>query len=211
MLEKLLDAAAEEQREQERQRLILKMAASADEMLPIALRALRQPNQVRQAIAVSVLRAIGYPKNAPAIADLLLHIEEPNFLGWDEAVQTLVEMGADMVVPHLIQALLAWGRTDGDPTFDLEGICFMLSNVEPEYARRCCPAINYLLSRKDLPAEIDQDFLLDVIERAGSEQSYVLPALYALTGTAERDEVREHARRIIASFSSNVLADYSAI
>jgi hypothetical protein len=59
------------------------MAASSDEMLLIALAAQRQPTPLRQLMVVRVVRAIG---------ELLFHFGKLNFLGWDEAVQTLAEM-----------------------------------------------------------------------------------------------------------------------
>ncbi len=129
MLERLLDDASASQNEGEQRRLIAQMAASPDEMLPIALRALRQPTPLRQLIAMRVIRAIGYPRNAEAIGELLFHLEEPNFLGWDEAVQTLAEMGPDVVVPQVIARLLDQGRTNPYWAGNIEGFCLMLTQM----------------------------------------------------------------------------------
>ncbi len=141
------------------ERLIQQLAESPDEAIHMAVNTLRQPDKSRQALAIRVIHLIGYPKNVSAIAELLYHIGDPNLPGWNEAVETLVDMGPDVVVPHLVQALLEKGppyHVDVGENltwaYDVDGICCMLSmrTITSEYALRCCPAINYLLNQADL-------------------------------------------------------------
>jgi HEAT repeat protein len=208
MLKDLLETATSTFDEQERKQLIRQMVSFPDEIIPIAHEALHQPPLVRQEVAIEIFRELGYPANALIIPDLIIHLGDPNRLGWDAAVETLEKMGPDVVVPHLIQALLDPKKYEYSYA-DIEGLCFMLKQVDPEFARRCCPAINYLLSQRSLAECIDSDFLLDVIERAGSEQTYVLPALFELQKITKRDDIAERIQCMIATFPSDTRANYA--
>jgi hypothetical protein len=95
-------------------------------------------------------------------------------------------MGADVVVPHLLKAILSkeppYHSGEGKSltwSSDVEGICGFLVKAPQEYTIRCCPAITYLLSR-DEPKGPEIDMMLSVVERAGTQETYVLSTLIAL-------------------------------
>src|SRR5258708_9159880 len=196
MLQQLLDEALLATRlgnKPKADQLLHQLADSCDEAVDVLVKAVHQPGKGRQALAIQALHFIGYPKNEPAIPELIYHIGDPNLRGWSEAVETLTEMGPDVVVPHLVQALLEKGspyHTDvgNNQTwaYDVEGLCTMLSmkTIAGEYALRCCPAVHHLLSQADFTqatgASPDADMLLDVIEKAGDQVAYVLPPLIPL-------------------------------
>jgi len=106
------------------------LADASDEAVDILVKALRQPDKTRQALAIRVLHLIGPPKNEPGIPELIYHIGDPNLPGWSEAVETLTDMGPDVAVPHLIQALwkkdrhITWmpGRTRRGPTMSKDSV-----------------------------------------------------------------------------------------
>ena len=208
MIEQLLDATAAAPFHEVNQRQFMHqiMKSPAEEIMLVAHKALNQPDALRQALAIQLLYELGYPTNAPAIPGLIIHLGDPDRPGWDTAVKTLVAMDLNVVVPHLILALL-----DRKNVVDVNGICMMLDIVDPEFSCRCCPAINYLLCQENLAevTYIDFDALLDVVERAGNEQTYVLPALLKLQKTTKRSSLKEHIRRILATFPDEVVASYA--
>jgi hypothetical protein len=208
MLDKLLDEAASARDKQEAERLVRQLANSPDEAIGVVVKALRQPGKHRQAVAIRVIRLIGYPKNASAIQELVYHIGDPNLPGWQEAVNTLVEMGPDAVVPNLVQTFLDMGRTWESWADDVDGLCCMLNQIKREYALRCCPAVNYLLSQDNLPKSPDIDSLLDVVEQGGRNVDYVLPTLIALAKKHHDNDLGRRARKLISSFNKETLDTY---
>lgn len=209
---------------QKADQLIRQLGNAFDEAVDVLVKVLRQPGKVRQALAIQALHLIGYPKNEPAIPELIYHIGDPNLPGWSEAVETLTDMGPNVVVPHLVQALLEKGppyHTDvgNNQTwaYDVEGLCTMLSmkTMAGEYALRCCPAVHHLLSQADFTqatgASPDADMLLDVIEKAGDQVAYVLPTLIALAREQRESDVGKHAQKLISAFPEEVLAIYKLL
>ena len=227
MLEKLLDEALLAHRARDMQkaeRLIHQLAESPEEALHLAVDVLRQPGKIRQALAIRVIHLIRYPKNEQAIAALLCHIGDPILPGWNEAVETLVDMGPDVVVPHLVQALLEKGppyHVDVGENltwaYDVDGICCMLSmrTITSENALRCCPAINCLLNQADLAQDTDKypdiDMLLDVVEKAGDQVDYVLPTLIALAKKHPDSDVGERAKTLVSAFPAAIRATYKLL
>lgn len=199
----------------------LALIASEEEVDGL-VKALRQTNKVPQELIIQALHLIGYPKNEPAIPELIYHIGDPNLLGWSEAVETLTDMGPDVVVPHLIQAFLEKGppyHADAGNNqtwaYDVEGLCTMLSmeTISGEYVLRCCPAVHYLLSQAEFTqatgASPDADMLLDVVEKAGDQVAYVLPALIALAKKQRESDVGKRVQKLISAFPQEVLMDYA--
>ncbi len=226
MLKQLLDKAAaatsygEEQKAKE---LISQVARSSDpEVMDVVMKALRgEGTKLQQYITIQVIQLLGYPKNEPAIPDLIYHLGDPNLPGWYEAAQTLKAIGIDVLMPYLIRSLLDQDAAiqfdkHTSPTWqsNVEGVCYWLTythEVEKEYARRCCPAITYLLSRADFserPGAYDIDALLDVIEKAEIQDEYIIPALITVAQKYYHSEVRKHARMLLATFKQEALAPY---
>jgi hypothetical protein len=108
MIETLLDEAEQTFQRGERQKgnqLVAQLAQSPDEVLPIMLSALRRRPKVQQHIPLWVIRS-----NEPAVPALLHILGDGNHPAGPDAVRTLLDMGPDVLVPHLLQALLEKGE-----------------------------------------------------------------------------------------------------
>jgi len=153
MLEAQLDEATSSN-ESVRKRIIAELAARPEETLGSVLQALQQPIKSRWEVAVQVIRAIGYPRNAPAFLPLIAQVGAKNSPARQEAIDTLVGIGPQVIVPHLVRYL--WAR-DQDQYWgeDVEGICEMLTHVDRAYAVQCGPTIAHILGRDDLPPPRD--------------------------------------------------------
>lgn len=152
MIKELLNKAGHS-RGEERANLIRQIALHPDEALEFALSVLRTAGTARWHLATEIIHAIGYPRNAPAIRVLIAGVGDRNFVAWHEAVDALVEMGPDFVVPYLIQHMLvrkpyvSWGS-------EVESICEMLWLIEDRtYLLRCGPVITSVLNIADIPPE----------------------------------------------------------
>lgn len=209
MFEALLEKAAFSHKD-ERERIIQDLASHPDDTLYAAIHVLNRPMKVYWEVATQVIRAIGYSRNAEAIPTLIAHVGNHNSLAWQEAVQTLLEMGPYVVVPHLIQSL--WDRDRHEYWGeDVEGICSMLYEVNQDYAQQCGPIITYILGQDDLPPphDLDRGFLLQVLEKIGNEcAEYALPTLIDVVGKEGKSEVGMQAQRLLVSFSEEVLRPY---
>jgi hypothetical protein len=210
MFETQLEKAAFSHKD-ERDRIIQDLAKHPDDTLSEAIRVLNHPLKVYWEVATQVIRAIGYSRNAEAIPTLLAHVGDQNSLAWNEAVQTLVDMGPQVVVPHLLLNL--WNRDRQEYWGeDVEGICSLLYEVDQEYAKQCGPLITYILSRDDLPPphDLDRGFLLNVLEKIGNDcAEYALPTLIDFVRKEGKSAGGLQARRLIASFSEEVLRPYT--
>lgn len=224
--------------QQELERLTLQMAQSSDQNLSFMLQRMQHPNKLEHVIIIKVIRAMGYPRNEAAIPELLYHLGDPNLPGGEDALETLVEMGPNVVVPHLIKALLEPGEPYHKPypisyrpnnqsttwASDVEGLCSLLTRIEREYARQCCPAINSILCQVGLSSSTDRSVypnpdltaLLDVVQWAGGDVSYMLPTFLMLTKNFSGKQypgyaIGEQARKLVFSFSQEVLASYALL
>ncbi len=210
MLEAQLEQAASSSK-QVKERIIHELASQPNDGLEVALQVLNYPKKPLWEVAVQLIRAIGYPKNARAIPTLIAHVGDLNSLAWQEAVEALVEMGSQVVVPYLIQDLWErnrhqyWGA-------DVEGICTMLCQVDKEYAVQCGPTIAYLLGRTDLPDNLDGSLLLDVLQKVGPDcAEYALPTLIDLVHHQERSELHSQIKELISSFAHEALEPYKYV
>lgn len=221
MIERLLAEAQQALERGEKHKMeqrIQQMAQSPDEAVPLMLRALRHRQKVRLYIPILVLQRIGFPKNEPAIPALLRILGDGNHPEGPNAARTLLDMGPDILIPHLLRALLEKGEPYHTPMltettwhWDVEGICYLITNKVPvvkeisnEYALRCCPAINMLLLQAEsthVPEEYpDPEILLDVLEKVGTQASYLLPTLITLARNHQESEVGTRAKALIFSF-----------
>ncbi len=209
MLEPLLDEAMRSD-ESGRKRIIGELASRPDDVLDDVIRIFGHAKKSLWKAAAQVIRAIGYPRNAKAIPTLVGEVGDGNSPAWEEAVQTLTDIGPYVVVPYLIHFI--WDRTShfywGD---DVEGICSMLLTVDLTYAVVCGPTLVYILGRSDLPPDkdLDKGYLLDVLKKIGPDgMAYALPTLIDLASREGTSEVGKQARRLIQSFSKEALEPY---
>ncbi|MEO6889655.1 MAG: hypothetical protein ABI456_10205 [Ktedonobacteraceae bacterium] len=233
-IEKLLDeadaASATHGGKSEAERLIQLMAQRPDESLPLMLSVLEDhPDKLRQAVAIEVLRLMGYPRNEPALPLVLLVLGDINHPGLPEAIGVFVTMGLEAAVPFLLRTLeqgmtlLKQGLQGGTPSWDLivwaesvDGISVLCDEVETAFAVQCSPVVNVLLlylcfapDSLKLPRSLMYS-LLRIIERAGEHASYVLPTLIELLKSQREEFRKKHTQTwgIIDAFSSQTWAPY---
>lgn len=208
-IEAALEAAAYAEADQQN-RLLNEIARFPEEALSIAFKILRSMNQRLWRVAVQLIRTVGYPQNAEAILWMIASVEDRNFLAREEAMQTLLDMGPDVVVPYLILEMWDakrhqyWGA-------DVEGICSMLTFVDRAYAVACGPTLVYILGRSDLPPDedLDKGFLLDVLKKIGVDSlAYALPTLIDLVSREGTSDVGKQTWQLIQSFSKEALEPY---
>src|SRR5215472_12890417 len=107
--EKLREASLAD--EQTREQIICELASQPDETLPALIHRLQSgPKGGTERMAARVIHAIGYPRNQSAIPALIERVEDLNAPVWNEAIQTLLDMPAEAVVPAVIQVLLDRGK-----------------------------------------------------------------------------------------------------
>ncbi len=212
MIEELMEQATYARGEQ-RKDLIRQIISHPEEALTVAMRVRRSDRKIGVGLATEVIHAIGYPRNAPAIPLLVYRVADRNFVAWQEAVDALVEMGPDVVVPYLIQHMLvrkpylSWGS-------EVESICEMLWLIEDRtYLLRCGPVITSILNIEDIPPEyLDKEFMLDALEAIGPECAvYALPTLIQFAQKEGTSEQGMKARRLISSFSQEDRAPYALV
>lgn len=230
MIEKLLDeaVAAGSRRggEQEMEHTVHRIASMPEEALDVMIQALNHPDKLRQAVAIEVIRLIGYPKNEPAISYIIDILSDINHPGSLDAVGIFADMEPDRAVSYLIHALInndVLNQIDqGDvPTRETSswqwrvyGIAALLDTVEPVYTLLCGPAINYVLTRLCAARDTasDHQFLVDsllgMVKRGGEQLRYVLPALIALAKHKYDRFGGEQIKKVIYSFSPESLAPY---
>lgn len=203
-----LNKAAHADQETQAQ-IIHDLASRPDEVFAVLYDTLDVPPRASWQAAIAVLQAIGSPRNHLAIPRLLEYIVDLNSPAARQARQALAEMGTEPVVPYLIERLLDESRS-GKVWFEaIAGICSMLVDVERDFAALCGPTIASLLVRQISIGELDPGYLLDVLEKIGSDcATYALPALIQLVKTEGTSEIGQQARTLITSFEQEALAPY---
>ncbi len=213
MLEEKLREAAQAD-DHTREHIIRDLASRPDEMLPALIHRLRSgPKGGTERMAARVIHAIGYPRNQSAILALIERVEDLNAPVWNEAIQTLLDMPAEAVIPAVIQVLLDRGQQvlHWDEAIDGMRALITSAGASRDLALRCGPVIAYLLSQESLANDRDLDFgyLLDVLKKIGEECAvYALPALISFVQREGTSDLGQEARELIASFNPALLEPY---
>jgi hypothetical protein len=211
MIEEQLDKATFAD-EPVKERIIQELAGRPDETLDEAIDILAIAAKSRWSMAARLIRTIGYPRNAKAIPQLVAHVGDLNSPAFQESVQALREMGANIVVPHLINVLLENNPQNEYWLDAVAGICSMLRSTEKTFATQCGAAIAFLLSQKIPEGELDPWYLLIVLEKIGPEcATYALPALLQFVRNKGMSELGKQARELIASFDQGELEPYKYV
>ena len=198
------------------------LVQSPKDTLSFLVNALQEGSLFRRATAIEIIDRIGYPANEPAILPLLAEIglNDPNSPVWSFAVITLSHIGIDNVTPYLVWILLdhkiflqsytnlSWEEFIG-------GLRMLLCRtyLGSEWAIRCCPAINYLLSHMEeetmtIEATID---LLAIIEKAGDHLEYLIPTLCTLSQKYQGSIIGNRSMELLSIQDKKALADYRLI
>ena len=158
---------------------------------------------IRLSMLIRVVRTIGYPANASAVPWLIASVS-PNRGAWADTVEAVAELDPDVVMPHLIQRLLA---IDGDRAIAIEDLCPLLRELDTAYAIGSGPAITHLLATHAYPE--DPSILLDVLEKAGPEcANYALPTLVDLLHSGSPRDSVARVRHLIATFDQAAIENY---
>jgi hypothetical protein len=211
MFEERLNQAINES-EEEQNRLIQELASNPDETLDMLIQVLQRYNSyIKKNMAIKAIRLIGYPRNAPALPQLIDYAIDGNSESCGEARQALIELGSAVVTPALLKALLGVSDEKRDHlwAYRIEDVCMYFRNLEPAYSISCIPALIYMLSLHDLPHHPDTLTLLDVLEQLGvTHAPYALPVLITLVQKEGGNDVGQKAQALIASFPREVLEPY---
>ena len=200
MTESQIDQAVSSE-ETMRQRIIHDLAQSPNETLEAVTDMLKTAPKSRWSVAVQVIRAIGSPHNKSAIPELIAQIGDLNSPAWNEVTQTLMDMGSQVIVPYLIEALLDKRKNRNYWLDEVAGICSLLTITPREYAVQCGPAITYLLGQETVLADLDPWYLLTVLEKIGPDcETYALPTLIDLVRREGTSEPGKQARALIGTF-----------
>ena len=199
-----------------REQIIRELARQSDEIIDLLLNTLKEGPKKRWKTAVSVLGAIGYPRNAVALPHLITELSDRNSPAWEEVVAVLIDIGPSVVVPAFIQAML---NASHQPYWvdTIEGICTMLSlaSVEQRFAVPCGPTVVYLLSQGMLGDDnelLEPEYLIDVLKKIGSEcASYALPTLLTFLKKEGTSTLGKQAYQLITSFDKDVLEPYALV
>lgn len=201
--------------EKERELLIQALANEPEKYLDLLIhftgsfmKSVRRP-------AIWVIRAIGYPRNARAIYELIDHFDDVNSPVQDAVAEALLDLGPNDLLRHLLhyfwtmeQKSWGWER--------ILYVCrwFARDEVPREYIVGLGPYLAYLLAQSERLnfREIAPDEALWILEKIGSECAhYALPALVNLVQNSRNKEISERAKRLILSFSQEQLAPYKLI
>lgn len=194
-----------------RDRLIQELANHPDESLDAALYILQNPLKEWWEVALQVIHAIGYPNNAPAIPLLIAHASMGNDPAESDAIQALLALGPDIVIPYLIDALYNGGHTNTYLWVSASDICGLLRSHQlgQEHVDPCGPMIAYLLSQTPKEQKHIARRLLQVLEKIGPKcAAYALPALIHVVLKGANDEVGIQAQRFIEFFDKKVMEPY---
>ncbi|GCE14438.1 hypothetical protein [Tengunoibacter tsumagoiensis] len=217
MIEKLLTSAVKSHDTTDRERLIQQMIHFPEDVFRLLRKQFVVLDEMRQAILMKVLRQMSLQKKVEALPHLIEIIQKPDHPGWSEAVNILIEVGPNLVVPYFINTLLTYSNHNQENKQEapLRGICCMLrlKKVDSEYARRCAPTINYLLIRleniNDPESGPELHFLLDVIEKARIDLTYIIPNLIVLAQLYRGNHIGARARQLIEQYQREDKNDYS--
>ncbi len=201
-------------KQEEQNMLINDLELQPDRTLDAMRAILKSAWKSRWKSAVQTIRAIGYPNNASALPELIIdQIGDRNSAGWEEAVQTLLEMPISFVCEYIIWVLWDRGKTISFWSPIAEGVCAMLGQVRGDYALYCCPVIVYLLDKGDLPEDFDKTMLVDILEGVTPENiAYALPVLIDLAEHNAKDTyIGGQIRSLINIFDENTLKMYRKV
>lgn len=218
MIEAQIVAIVQMKDDRLQEQAIRELAAQSQEVLPALISIFNTLGDFEKAIAIRVLRAIGYPKNAAAIPQVVDALAAQNTFASNEAYQAVREIGLpEIIVPYFIEYL--WGKGKNKQTIDwIDGVaslCSSLLGLGIEYIRMCAPVIVYLNSL-DLSEEFDRTFLLDVIEELSpTESSYAIPSLISLLHPKKETVLgkyaKEQAKKLLERYPASLLASYKRI
>jgi hypothetical protein len=196
--------------QQTRSAILREIGVDPHAAMSIAIDALTNGEVQEWIPAIELVRIVGYPNNAPALAPLVAHVDDPNRIGWHHAIGALADIGPEIVTPYFIEILLADSDTVEQWQYAVEGLCQSLLALGSDFAQRCGPALAHLLSSGKPEVQPDRLLILDVFELIGLDAaSYAIPAIVALIkNSGASDELESHAKSLLSKADSRMLEPY---
>ena len=200
---------------------IHQLAAMPDEAMPVLLHAFEEGEKFRVTVVCTVIRAIGYPKNAAAIPYLLYYLGDANFPGGIDVLGSLNEIEPMALLPSLIRVLLKqeptipYNGSERAWEFMMTGCCYYLRRCPDQTVlQHCAPAVNFALCSA-LSRHPDQDkgymyLILDIIEKVGP-LVYFLPALVLLAKVQNGTQLGTRSHQLVRSFAEEQQRPYRSI
>lgn len=200
---------------------IRQLAAMPDEAMPVLLHAFEEGEKFRVTVVCTVIRAIGYPKNAAAIPYLLYYLGDANFPGGTDVLGSLNEIEPMVLLPSLIRVLLKqepavpYNGSERDWEAMVTGCCYYLRRCPDQMVlQHCAPAVNFALcSALSRHPEQDKGYLyliIDIIEKIG-HPTYFLPGLVLLAKVQNGTKLGNRAYHLVRSFADEQKRAYRSI
>lgn len=212
MIEPLLEQAAQLDKTG-RERLIAEAVSWPENTLLTELASiLQQPKKHLWALAIQVVNAIGYPRNASLLPIVVEHLSDGNWPGWSEAVDVLTKIDSPIVATLFVELLMDMGVRRKYWTSDVEGLCLAFLQMKRDYVATCVPSLIYILTRTAGQEEPDPEILLKALEHSEiASYPFAIPVLIDIMKTAKQESVRSFARSMMAAFSFENMGPYLRI
>jgi HEAT repeat protein len=193
-------------------RLVHEIASNLPEALSAATELLQGPDKDVWPTCVKVIAEIGFPRNADAIALLILHAADPNSPASFDATDTLRSLPQEAVVAALVGELWASSiQRDATGRRSVRDVCVVATQLGPAYCLGCAPMLVYNLSARD-STETEVKWALTVLEIVGlALATYAVPLLLALLVQITDEGVRTRIHALLGSFGEMLLLPYAKI
>lgn len=200
--------------EETRARIIRSLVVEAKQSASTYGQVLQVLNEDKElsGIAATVVGLIGYPENESAIPSLVYHVSNANSPAAFESLEALREIPASAVVPYAIEILWDRGATNKWWSNDVQGLCYALQQLGPDYVRPCGPIVVYLLSDKGTRDKLYLPAVLQFLKAAGpGHVTFALPALIQLLTEHDESDIGIQAKSLLKGYVESDLAPYSHI
>lgn len=189
--------------------MIQELLAHAEDHMEVALYILQNPLKEWWDVAMQIIRAIGYPRNAPAIPIVILHASDWNSVAQQTAFHVLQDMGPVVVAQYLIPILSGKQQGVGQWLYSVYALCLLLNDLGTSYSTLCAPAIIYMMRQNEFAQKVEIETGLTVLKKIGPDSvTYALPTLIDLVSREGTSEVGKQTWRLIQSFSEEALEPY---
>ncbi|HVB21442.1 MAG TPA: hypothetical protein VNG51_05800 [Ktedonobacteraceae bacterium] len=190
-------------------RIIAELSRYPDEVLDAMGYLLQQPMKPWWDVAMQIIRAIGYPRNKPAIPIVILHASDWNSVAQQTAFHVLQDMGPVVVAQYLIPILSGKQLGVGQWLYSVYALCLLLNDLGPSYSTLCAPTIIYMMRQNEFAQKVEIATGLTVLEKIGPDSvTYTLPTLIDLASREGTSEVGKQVWRLIQSFGKEALEPY---
>ncbi|MHB8595884.1 MAG: hypothetical protein ACYDER_03635 [Ktedonobacteraceae bacterium] len=189
--------------------MLQELFAHAEDHMDVALYILQNPLKEWWDVAMQIIRAIGYPRNAPAIPIVILHASDWNSVAQQTAFHVLQDMGPVVVAQYLIPILSGKQQGVGQWLYSIYALCLLLNDLGTSNSTLCAPTILYMMRQNEFAQKVEIETGLTVLKKIGPDSvAYALPTLIDLVSREGTSDVGRQAQRLIQSFGKEALEPY---